>query len=61
MLVVNCSRVSKASRWSSCAMEAVVSGDMKRRATAYRVPTHVPRAAKKLQDTLPTLKVCGAA
>ena len=36
-------------------MAAVVSGDMKGRATAFSVPTR-SRAAKKLQDPLPTLE-----
>ena len=39
MLVVSCSRVSRASRWSSRAIAEVVSGDMKCRATAFSVLT----------------------
>ena len=41
-------------------MAEVVSGDMDCRGTALGVPTGAG-AAKKLQDHLPTLKVCGAA
>jgi len=41
-------------------MAAVVSWDMNCRATAFIVPKR-SRAAKKLQDHLPTLEVCDAA
>jgi hypothetical protein len=41
-------------------MAAVVSGDMKCRATDFSVPTR-PSAPKKLQHHLPTLEVSDAA
>lgn len=45
MLVVNCSRVSRVSLWSSRAMAEVVSGDMKCRATAFSVPTRARKSS----------------
>ena len=41
--------------WSSWAMEVVVSGDMKCRATAFSVPTR-SRAAKKLQGSVAPMR-----
>ena len=59
MLVVNCPRASRASLLGSWGMDEVVSGGMKRHATAFSVPTR-SWAEKKLQDHLPTLDVCDA-